>query len=130
MSRLAGLLLLALSCSTPGCGYHTAGHDVHLPTDVHTVAIPEFANSTQTYHVDQVLTAAVVREFVSRTHYRITSNTDQPSDATLRGTVVNAYFVPVTYDTRTGRVATVLAVVAMKVTLTDRNNKVLYQNPS
>ena len=28
MSRLAGLLLLALSCSTPGCGYHTAGHVV------------------------------------------------------------------------------------------------------
>ena len=37
---------------------------------------------------------------------------------------------PLTYDTSTGRAASVLVVVSMSVTLSDRGGKVLYQNPS
>ena len=37
---------------------------------------------------------------------------------------------PLTYDTATGRTASVLVVVSMKVVLSDRNGKVLYQNPA
>ena len=34
-----------------GCGYHTGGKAVRLPSDLHTLYVPEFVNSTQTYHV-------------------------------------------------------------------------------
>jgi hypothetical protein len=52
------------------------------------------------------------------------------SDATLRGTVISTYSTPLTYDSKTGRAASVLVIVSMKVALTDRQGKVLYQNPS
>jgi len=113
-----------------GCGYHTAGHIVQLPENVKTIAVPAFKNETLTYRIEQMLTASVVREFTTRTHYRILNDPSEDADATLRGTVLSTTASPLTYDTATGRAASVLVVVSMKVTLTDRNGKVLYQNPA
>ena len=112
------------------CGYHTVGHASQLPENVKTVAIPAFKNETMTYRVEQMLTASVVREFTTRTHYHILNVTSEDADATLRGTVLSTSLSPLTYDTNTGRAASVLVVVSMKVSLTDREGKVLYQNPS
>ena len=44
--------------------------------------------------------------------------------------MLSTYTSPLTYDSQTGRAASVLVVVSMKVSLTDRQGKVLYQNPS
>lgn len=123
------LPLLATVITTAGCGYHTAGHSNLLPTDLRTIAIPAFVNQTQTYKIEQVLTSAVAQEFATRTKYRITSKPDD-SDAILRGTVLSTYTTPLTYDSQTGRAASVLVIVSMKVSLTDQQGKVLYQNPS
>lgn len=112
-----------------GCGYHTAGHVAQLPDDVKTIAIPGFRNETLTYRIDTMLTASVVREFTTRTHYRILNDSND-ADATLRGTVLSTAASPLTYDTATGRAASVLVVVSMRVTLSDRSGKVLYQNPA
>jgi outer membrane lipopolysaccharide assembly protein LptE/RlpB len=120
----ASLLLLT------ACGYHTAGHAVTLPTDLNTIAIPTFANNTETYKIEQRLTAAVVSEFTTRTHYHILNSANDAADATLRGTVFSTYTAPLTYDSKTGRVASALITVSMKVSLTDRHGKVLYQNPA
>ncbi len=128
--RAACLLALLLTFLLPGCGYHTAGHAVQLPDNVKTIAIPAFKNETLTYRIEQMLTAAVVREFTSRTHYRILNDPSEAADATLRGTVLSTTASPLTYDSATGRAASVLVVVSIKVTLTDRNGKVLYQNPA
>jgi outer membrane lipopolysaccharide assembly protein LptE/RlpB len=117
------MLLLA------GCGYHTAGHAGQLPENVKTVAIPAFKNETLTYRIDQMLTASVVREFTTRTHYHILNDASDDADATLRGTVLSSSAAPLTYDTATGRAASVLVVVSMRVVLTGRDGKVLYQNP-
>lgn len=125
--RAATLLLLV---SLAGCGYHTAGHTVTLPEETKSIAVPVFANDTQTYKVDQLLTAAVVRELVTRTHYHIFNEASPSADATLHGTVLSTYFAPLTYDSQTGRVASVLITVSMKVALTDRHGATLYQNPS
>jgi outer membrane lipopolysaccharide assembly protein LptE/RlpB len=122
--------LLIVSFFTAGCGYHTAGHVVQLPQDVKTIAIPAFKNETPTYLVEQMLTTSVVREFTTRTHYRILNDTNADADATLRGTVLSTTASPLTYNTATGRAASLLVVVSMKVTLSDRNGKVLYQNPA
>jgi outer membrane lipopolysaccharide assembly protein LptE/RlpB len=120
-------VLLLLSA---GCGYHTAGHAVQLPENVKTIAVPAFKNETSTYRVEQMLTASVVREFTTRTHYRIISDPGEEADATLRGTVLSTAVSPLAYDTSTGRAASVLVVVSMKVTLSNRQGKVLYQNPA
>jgi outer membrane lipopolysaccharide assembly protein LptE/RlpB len=126
---LTALLAMACICFL-GCGYHTAGHAVQLPNNVRTIAIPAFVNDTQTYKIEQMLTAAVVRELVTRTHYHVLNEADQAADATLRGTVLSSYASPLTYDSQTGRAASVLVIVGMKVSLTDKQGKVLYQNPS
>jgi len=112
------------------CGYHTAGHAVTLPANVQTIAIPAFVNQTQTYKIEQKLTAAVVREMVTRTHYRIVNEPTEAADATLRGTVVTTSTSPLTYDSQTGRASSALVVVTARVTLTDRQGKILYENPS
>ena len=117
---------------TTSCGYGAAGHASKLPADVRTIAIPAFVNKTQTYKIEQVLTAAVVREFTTRTNYHI-SNQDAgngAADVTLRGTVVSAELAPMTYDSRTGRASSALITVNMKVQLVDKAGKVLFDNPN
>ncbi len=128
--KLLGLLfiLLGAAIGLGGCGYHTAGKGNILPDHVKTIAIPAFLNETQTYKIEQMLTGAVVREFTTRANYRIVPNADTDADATLRGTVLSAATAPSTYDANTGRVATVLVTVNMKVALTDRDGKMLYEN--
>lgn len=122
--------LLAALLFAAGCGYHTAGHAVQLPANVKTIAVPAFKNETATYRIEQMLTASVVRELTTRTHYRILNDPDADADATLRGTVLSTSTTPLTYDTSTGRTASVLVVVSIRVSLSDRDGKVLYQNPS
>jgi outer membrane lipopolysaccharide assembly protein LptE/RlpB len=129
--KLPGLLLLpGVLLLNSGCGYHTAGHDVQLPQSVKTIAIPAFKNETTTYRIEQMLTASVTREFITRTRYRVVSEADDDTDATLRGTVLSTSASPLAYDTNTGRAASVLVVVSMRVTLSDRQGKVLYENPA
>ena len=121
---------LALLVAGAGCGYHAAGHAVQLPENVRTIAVPAFVNETSTYRIEQLLTSSVVREFTTRTHYHILNDPGEAADATLRGTVLSPSASPLTYNSATGQAASVLVVVSMKVSLTDRQGKVLYQNPS
>jgi outer membrane lipopolysaccharide assembly protein LptE/RlpB len=129
MSRGVALAVL-LTAFGLGCGYHTAGHAVTIPDNVRTIAIPAFVNQTQTFKIEQTLTAAVVREFVARTHYHVINQMNDDADAALHGTVVSTYTTPLTYDSQTGRAASVLVVISMKVSLLDKQGKILYQNPA
>lgn len=113
-----------------GCGYHTAGHAGQLPESVKTIAIPAFVNETRTYRIEQMLTSSVVREFTTRTHYRLINDPGEAADATLRGTVLSTAASPLTYDTATGKASSVLVVVSIRVSLSDRQGKVLYENPA
>ncbi len=125
--RFSALLLLL---ATAGCGYHTVGHSVQLPASVKTIAIPTFKNETNTYRIEQMLTKSVVREFTTRTHYQVLNDASDIADATLRGTVLSTSASPLTYNSATGQAASVLIVVSMKVSLSDRQGKVIYQNPA
>src|SRR6202521_6298590 len=128
--RWWGAVCLAVLAAASGCGYHTAGSAVQLPENVKTIAVPAFTNVTTTYRIEQMLTASVVREFTTRTHYHILNDPSEAADATLRGTVVSTSASPLTYNSTTGQAASGLVVVSMRVSLTDRGGKVLYQNPS
>lgn len=128
--RLAFAALAVTSCLMSACGYHAAGHAARLPTDIKTIAIPAFTNKTQTYKVEQVITAAVVREMITRTKYHVVYDTTSDADATLRGVVTQTELSPLTYDSLTGRASSAIVVVHMDVALTDSHGKVLYANPS
>lgn len=118
---------LALLFFPSGCGYHTAGRAVRIPTDVKTLAVPAFTNQTQTYRIEAILTEAVVREFNSRTHYRIVSD-PVGADAVLKGVVIGTQLAPLTYDSNTGRASSALVTVNMRVVLTAKDGRVLYEN--
>jgi outer membrane lipopolysaccharide assembly protein LptE/RlpB len=130
MTRWASLAALALSIAGGGCGYHTVGHTVALPQNVHTIAIPGFVSQSQTFRIEQRLTDAVVREFNARTQFHVIHEVKNDADAILKGTVLSASTTPLAYDSQTGRAASALVTVSMQVTLTDRHGKVLFQNPS
>jgi outer membrane lipopolysaccharide assembly protein LptE/RlpB len=124
------IVLASLLLASVGCGYHTAGHVVTLPENVKTLAIPAFLNQSQTYRIEQTLTSAVVHEFTARTRYQILNEASEAADATLRGTVLSTSTSPLTYDSQTGRAESILVVVSMRVSLVDRQGKILFQNPS
>jgi len=130
MNRQAAALALALSLVGCGCGYHTAGHAVTLPQNVRTIAIPGFVSQSPTFRVEQVMTDAVVREFNTRTQFHVVHQAQGDADAVLKGTVLSATASPLAYDSKTGRAASMLVTVSMQVTLTDRDGKLLFQNPS
>jgi len=123
------LVLAALFAMTAvvACGYHQAGKASRLPTDLKTLAVPAFVNQTQTYRIETLLTSAVIREFNLRTHYRVVSD-PKDADAILHGVVVSTQTSPVTYDSQSGRASSALVTVTLKVTLIDKNNRVLYEN--
>ncbi len=122
--------MLFCCAALSACGYHTAGHSARLPQNVRTIAVPAFINQTQSYRVEQILTAAVVREFVTRTKLHIINETSAEADATLRGTVLTTELAPLTYDSATGRASTALVTVTMRVSLVDRKGTVLFDNPN
>ncbi|HKB99591.1 MAG TPA: LPS assembly lipoprotein LptE [Terriglobales bacterium] len=130
MHRWPAAVLLAAGLAAAGCGYHTAGSAVELPQNVHTIAIPGFVSQSQTFRIEQRLTDAVVREFNSRTQYRVIHDTKGDADAVLKATVLSASATPLAYDSQTGRAASALITVSIQVRLTDRQGKVLFENPS
>ena len=127
-------LFLPLACCVLGfgaasCGYHVTGAVSVLPQNVKTIAIPTFKNATTHYRLSEVITAAVAREFISRTRYKIVADPDN-ADAVLSGSVVNAFAYPTTFDPQTGRAAGVQVVVFLALTLRDRvTNSVLLDRP-
>ena len=110
-----------------GCGYHTSGQAVRLPGDLHTIYVPMFENTTQTFRVEQVMTAAVIQELRSRTNL---SKNDGEADATLQGLVNYTANSPLTYDSVTGRISSSIVTIGMKVSLVGKSGKVLWDNPN
>jgi outer membrane lipopolysaccharide assembly protein LptE/RlpB len=99
--RLPVILPLSLALlGFAGCGYHSLGAATHLPPNVRTLAVPAFATRTEAYHTEVVMTNAVIREFATRTRFRVTPNADADADAVLHGTILKEYVAPLTYNSR------------------------------
>jgi hypothetical protein len=126
----AAAVVLGTGLVASGCGYHTAGSQVELPQNIHNIAIPGFVSHSQTFRIEQLLTDAVVREFNARTQYHVLHEANGDADAVLKATVLSATATPLVYDSTTGRAINALITVSIQVTLTDRQGKVLFENPS
>ena len=122
------LACLATVLLAGACGYHVAGRADTLPDSIGVIAIPTFQNATTEFKIEQYMTQAVVREFISRTRYKIVSD-EAPADATLSGVVVNFLVFPVIFDPATGRATSIATLTQMRVNLRDRKTgETLYEN--
>ena len=129
-TRWTAVIALVFTLVASGCGYHTVGSQVELPQNIHSIAIPGFVSHSQTFRIEQLLTDAVVREFNARTQYHVLHEANGDADAVLKATVLSATATPLVYDSTTGRAINALITVSIQVTLTDRQGKVLFENPS
>ena len=124
---IAALLLIA-SAGITGCGYHVAGRSGNLPAEWTTIAVPAFKNDTTRYRIEQRFTAAVIRQFVQRTKYRVVQDPAN-ADAVLHGEVVSIETDPLLFNAATGQVTTMLVVVHTKVQLIGaKAEKPIYEN--
>jgi len=111
--------LAVLALGLPACGYRMANRAVpSLPPTVRTIAVPTFHNETFRFKVEQTLTAAVIREMLSRTSYRVQSS-EAGSDAVMNGVVTAIYSSPIVFDPNSGRTTEVLITVSMRVSVQD-----------
>lgn len=111
-----------------GCGYHVAGHASQLPAEWTDIAVPAFKNDTTTYRIEQRMTEAVIREFITRTKYRVVQD-PKSADAVLHGEVLSIETDPVLFEATTGEVTTMLVIVHTKVELVDnKTEKPIYKN--
>jgi outer membrane lipopolysaccharide assembly protein LptE/RlpB len=126
--RALGVALFVATLGVAGCGYHVAGHASTLPAEWTDIAIPAFKNDTTTYRIEQRMTQAVIREFITRTKYRVVQDPSN-ADAVLHGEVLSIETDPVLFQATTGEVTTMLVTVHVKVELTDsKTEKVVYKN--
>jgi hypothetical protein len=123
-----GAAAAVLALSLAGCGYHVAGKANLMPKNVKTIAVAPWSNITVRYRLTDRLPAAITREFISRSHYRIVADPNQ-ADAVLSGAVILYGAYPIVFDPSSGRASAIQVNVRMQISLTDREGKVLFSRP-
>jgi hypothetical protein len=120
--------LIVLLAALSSCGYHVNnGTASLLPSNLKTVCIPAFGNTTVRYKLTDVMPQAMAREFISHTRYRVVSDPAQ-ADMILRGTIINYTNNPTIFDQVLQRANVADLHVTMDVKLIERTSgKVLYQ---
>ena len=129
---LVGCWILA-SLWAGGCGYHIAGRGPNaLPKSIQVIAVPPMENKTNSFKIEQKLTAATIHEFLASTRYKVVSDPNG-GDAVLTGKVLSLEVLPLLFESSSSTTASVAQAAAMmitmrcEITLTERDNdKVLY----
>jgi outer membrane lipopolysaccharide assembly protein LptE/RlpB len=124
VAAAATLVIFGLS----GCGYHTLGAATHLPPDVRTLAVPVFLTRTDTSGAETAITQSIIREFATRTRYRVSADPHDDADAVLHGTILKQATLPLTYNSATQQSSSFEITIVASVTLSARDGRVLYQN--
>ena len=129
MTRFITVLAVAASLTAvTGCGYHAVGSATHLPPDVRTLSVHVFATRTETYHTETVMTDSVIREFATRTRFRVSPAPNPDADAVLHGTILKESVTPLTYNASTQESSSFLLTLVVSITLNGRDGRVLYEN--
>jgi hypothetical protein len=123
---LAGLFLV-LPLLGSGCGYKVSGSVKNLPEGFESIGVPPFRNLTQTYRIEQRVSAAVWKELAARTRMRVRPEA-HGADAVLTGEIRNLSSSPVTFAADTFGSA-FLVTVQMSVKLVRTSDaKVIWEN--
>lgn len=125
----AALACLCAVITLGACGYHAGGKGALIPPDIKTIAIPAFINQTPQFRVEQQMTAAVTRELIERTNYRVTQDPAH-ADAVLQGIVESVRQGVVTFNPQTGGASTLQVQLIAGVKFVDlHTKKVIFSNP-
>ncbi len=92
-SAFAVSAILCLSLLVCGCGYHFQGARTGLPADIHSIAIPMFANRTLQTGVEAEVTRALTARFTSAAQLAVTDRAS--ADALLSGMVKSIENYPI-----------------------------------
>ena len=125
--RAGALAMTAFALS--GCGYHVAGQSSILPKEVHTIAIAPWTNVSIHYTLSNYLAAAVSREFISRSRYRLISDVSK-ADVVLYGSVANMTSGGTIFDNTAQRTTAGQITVQIQYRLVDHAGKVLVSKPN
>ncbi len=125
--RFPLILLIVLATFTTSCGYSLAGRGSFLPDTIKIIGVPDFANNTTFYQVEQVLTQKVRSEFIGRGKYKVLPQ-DTGVDAILKGEITSISVTPSVFNESQQATRYVITVVA-KIEFRDvKADKVLWQN--
>jgi len=132
--RSKAFLLLGALLISSACFYHVRSSAGKLPAGIQSIGIPTFRNQTNEYKIEQVLSAAVLKEFSQRTRTPVNSSSSNV-DAVLLGEIRGVSSVPVTFGTPTAGSQTFgtafLIYVSASVKLKRvSDSKILWQNDS
>ena len=130
LSALCVLCGLGVLCVVgPGCGYSLAGRGSFLPSYIRTIGIPTFVNRTVVFNLETLLTQKVRAEFIGRGKYQILPQ-DTGVDALLTGEVTAVNIQPASFNPQ--QLASRYAItMTARIELRDqRENKILWENPS
>ena len=121
--------MAVLVCTGSGCGYALAGRGSFLPDYIQVVGIPQLANNTPFFQVEQTLTEKIRTEFIGRGRYTVIPNAEG-ADAVVTGTVTSITVQPVGF-TEQQLASRYQFAVTMNVQFTDvQTSKVLWSNGS
>ncbi len=127
--RVPFLLVLFAASLLSGCGYALAGRGSYLPSYIHRIGLPQFANETSIIDVDRRITEHVRAELVGRGKYTIVPETTGV-DAVLSGDILSVTLTPAAFNTENQATRYALTLTA-KVEFKDlKANKVIWSNPS
>ncbi len=125
MKRLIHCILLgALLLSA--CGYQVRGRETNLSPEIHSIAIPIFANRTDQTGIETDVTQALAAKFISTKQLAVTPRNS--ADVLLTGTVVSFSTTPVAVTTSTQVSTEYRATLVVEFTFqTLRDGKVLFR---
>jgi outer membrane lipopolysaccharide assembly protein LptE/RlpB len=112
-----------------GCGYSLAGRGSFLPDYIKVIGVPEFVNRTTLFSLETQMTEKVRAELIGRGKYRIVPDT-QNVDAVLTGEVTGVNMTPLSISSQQLATRYNLTMTASVQLRDQRDNKVLWENPS
>jgi len=122
LACIAAAVSLAASVS---CGYHLARKGERLPGGIKRIAIPVFKNETYEAGIEDVLTDALIAEFLNSRWVTLSSVED--SDAKIMGVVKDFVTSPIAFRASEFAVE-YRARIKCKIQLRDRDGKVLWED--
>ena len=118
--------LLGLGLCAMGCGYKVASKNRVLP-DISSVAILSLVNTTSTFALEQILTRALVREFIEKTEFKVLRS-EAGADAVLEGTLSRIRANPVTFGSSSFGTTFQVTLIGSVVLTEQPSGRTLYQN--
>ena len=99
-----------------------------MPASIKTIGVPTFTNQTAVFNLETILTQKVISEFIGRGKYTILPQANDV-DAVLTGDIAAVLIAPSSLNAQQIASRYAITIVA-SVQLKDRENKLLWENPS